>query len=121
MSAIMAKIMAFFMSIMYFFGSFGLGSNDPVTINVTDANGEPVSEAWVYFEDEPQNGQEIMVFSPIGKTDAEGNVQWEDQKYGEQTIYVCHEEEFEIVNSFAFTTEVSRTSNETIYIQLNAE
>ncbi|MCD7775188.1 MAG: YbfJ family protein [Clostridiales bacterium] len=113
MSTFLSTIMALIMSIMYFFGSF-LGTNDPVTINVSDAEGNPVSNAEVYYVEYPES-QEIVSFTPIGTTDENGDVQWADQQYGEQTISIGGPgDDFQMV-----TVTVSRTSNETIYIVLD--
>lgn len=119
MSTFISQIMAFFMSIMYFFGSFGIGVNDPVTINVSDSTGTAVSHADVYYY---ENGvdQDIISLVPIGTTDENGNVIWEDQKYGEQNLVITVGENTDPLSDDAIgkTIDVSRTKNEIIYIQI---
>lgn len=120
MSAFISKIMAFIMSIMYFLGSYGIGTNDPVTIHVTDADGNDVPNVIVYYTDDTHKGQEVIAYLPIGTTDESGCVTWENQLYGERMFRVYNEEhDGELMNAFNCKANVSRTKNEVIEIQLD--
>lgn len=130
MSAFISKIMAFIMSIMYFLGSYGIGTNDPVTIKVTDGDGNAVANAsvcYIQYGRRAKDGsiEDVIDIIPIGTTDENGEVQWENQKYGEQTIVVYAEgtegEEAPIFGDAAAKVNISRTKNEVVYITLAAE
>lgn len=117
----MAKLMAFLMSIMYFFGSLGLWANPAVTINVTDKDGAPVADAVVYYIDNSKN-YEALTAVPIGTTDENGSVEWENQTYGETQFYINVAgdfEPFDEANVYTCTVKVSRTSNAPITLQLS--
>lgn len=115
MEAFIGKIMAFIVSLMCFLGSFGLGSNPPVTINVTDSENNPVSSVEVYYS-EGGSPLETMNYYKIGVTDEEGNVKWENQKYGEQTILINTLSSDSVLDYEAYQVEISRTSNDTVCI-----
>ena len=83
MTAFFSQIVAFFMSLLTFFGSLGLFGNQPVTVHVTDADGNPVSGIYVYYED---YRNETYGFLDIGVTDENGDVAWEEPGYGRQEI-----------------------------------
>ena len=119
--SIISKLMAFFMSIIYFFGSLGLGANDPVMIHVADKNDEPVQNVIVYYAEHDRSHEVISVI-PIGTTDENGDVQWDNQKYGELTLIV-HNPEYDgdivYTDGHSFSVTVSRKKNEVINLQLD--
>lgn len=118
MSTFISKIMSFFMSIMYFLASFGIGANDPVVLNITDMDNQPVCGAEIYYTVEGQN--ESIDYVLIGTTDQNGNVYWENQKYGNQTIVIYNSIENEFpFNSKTANVNISRTSNDTVFIQID--
>ncbi|MCD7775009.1 MAG: YbfJ family protein [Clostridiales bacterium] len=112
-------VTALIMSLMYFLGSIGIGTNDPVTINITDSEGSAVTDAVVYYEQQKKPygyNYSDLVYIPIGTTDENGNVQWEDQEYGDQLLMVVlSEDDFP---GSTYKVNISRTSNETINIVL---
>lgn len=117
----MAKIMAFFMSIIYFFGSFGIGSNPPVEIQVTDELNNPVAGVTVYYHDSGKLTDDYT-FLPIGVTDENGCVKWENQRYGEQTLGVGINDGDPVnMPEYVFNVEVSRTENKIIQLTLPAD
>lgn len=122
MANFMAKLSAFFMMILYFFGSFGLGQNPPVTIHVEDAQGAPVSGVIVYYQYNDDR-LDTVNFLQIGETDENGDVQWEDQKYGEQRLFVCEAGSDSFFQGILYqeVVTISRTVNETITLVLPQE
>lgn len=113
----MAKIMAFFMSIVYFFGSFGLGSNPPVEIQVQDELGNPVAGVTVYYHEKSKLTDDYTLV-PIGETDENGLVEWENQPYGEQDVFVATDGDAFSGNTVSFKITVSRTGNDVFVLTL---
>ncbi len=119
----MAKLMAFLLSIVYFFGSFGIGTNPPLTLNVTDRDGDVVAGATVYYV-EINSFQDMITCVPIGTTDENGSVQWEDQQYGEQKLLVSLSESPDPVadgETYSSKIDVSRFSNDPVTVQLDVD
>lgn len=119
----MAKLMAFLLSIVYFFGSFGIGTNSPLTLNVTDRDGDPVAGATVYYVEQNVR-HEVVTISPIGTTDENGSVQWEDQQYGEQQLLVSLSENPDPVadgETYSSKIDVSRFSNDPVTVSIDVD
>ena len=123
----MAKIMAFFLSIVYFFGSFGIGAkNAPTEITVTDNNGNPVSNVTVYYrKDIGKNGfhYDLLAFDVLGVTDEDGKIEWEDKQYGDTVLYVTDGEfSFSEASSYPVAdVKISRFTNDPITIVCSDE
>lgn len=116
----MSKLMAFLLSIVYFFGSFGIGAkNAPTEITVTDADGNPISNVTVYYNQSTTfNHTDVLIWASAGTTDENGKILWEDKQYGDTTLYVVEGEfEFEESNNYpSLKVNVSRFKNEPITI-----
>ncbi len=114
----MAKLLAFFMSIFYFLSTVGLFPNKPLTINVTDENNEPVVGVVVSYGVKDNDSLDYYGISPpIGKTDGNGNVVWENHYFGECTLFIKESEDAYDSQWQSFTVDIPLTGQNTIEIE----
>ncbi len=120
----MAKLVSFFMSIFYLLSTFGLFPNNPITIHVSDENSNPVSGVTVYYQEKNNLGYEVQYFAPIGQTDENGNIVWENHYFGECKLYVSESADDELAdwqNVQVFTISIPLTGNETIELKITGQ
>lgn len=117
----MKKIIALFSVLILIFTVFsGCTSqeNGYITFKITDTNGEPIEGIAVYGGKHP-DGKEIFPAPEIGRTDADGELEWSPEKYGNQMItvgYLFGDKKAEFFNEWVDISKDDAQQNKTISI-----
>lgn len=93
-------------------------ADEYITLKITDTNGEAIEGIAVYGGEYP-DGREIFPAPEIGRTDADGELKWIPEKYGNQMItvgYLFDDKELEFFNEWIDISKEDVQQNKTINI-----